>query len=116
MKITVAKNAGFCFGVERAARLIEDEIAKGIKGQRIFTLGKLIHNDTYNAYLAKCGVGVAEIDDIARLVAEAREDAPVKVFVRAHGIAREVSEMLIRGAEQNSSFSFVDCTDGRAHV
>ena len=62
-QITVAKNAGFCFGVARAAKLIEAEIAKKTEGQRIFTLGKLIHNDTYNAYLAENGVGVASADD-----------------------------------------------------
>ena len=110
MKITVAKNAGFCFGVERAARLIEDEIAKKLKGQRIFTLGKLIHNDTYNAHLAECGVGVAETEDIPRLINEANESAPVKVFVRAHGIARDVMDMLVSGSAKNPSFSFVDCT------
>ena len=106
MNITVAKNAGFCFGVERAARLIEDEIAKKIKGQRIFTLGKLIHNDTYNAHLADCGVEVAETEDIPRLINEASETAPIKVFVRAHGIAREVMNTLVSGAEQNPNFSF----------
>ena len=109
-RVTVAKNAGFCFGVARAAKLIETEIARGIKGQRIFTLGKLIHNDTYNAFLHDCGVRVAETEDIDRLASEASENAPVKVFVRAHGIPKQIKELLDRSAAKNKHFSFVDCT------
>ena len=110
INVTVAKNAGFCFGVERAAKAIESEIARGIRGQRIFTLGKLIHNDTYNSYLHSCGVRVAETHDIERLSDEACESAPVKIFVRAHGIKREVMELLRASADKNPHFSFVDCT------
>ena len=52
IKVTVAKSAGFCFGVARAADAVESEIKIDPRGERIFTLGKLIHNDTYNARLA----------------------------------------------------------------
>ncbi len=110
VQITVAKNAGFCFGVARAARLIESEIAKKALGARIFTLGKLIHNDTYNAYLASNGVEVADASDIERLAAEAREGAEVKIFVRAHGIEKNVKRLLEGAAERNPYFSYVDCT------
>ncbi len=109
-KVTVAANAGFCFGVARAASAVEKEIATAKPGERIFTLGKLIHNDTYNARLAAKGVAVADVSDIARLAAEACEAAPVKVFVRAHGIPRETEELLIKGTSENPWFSFVDCT------
>ncbi len=110
MQITVAKNAGFCFGVARAAKLIEAEIAGRAQGERIFTLGKLIHNDTYNAYLAANGVGVASQDDIERLAQEAKEGASVKIFVRAHGIEKKVKQQLEDAANKNPYFSFVDCT------
>ena len=110
IQITVAKNAGFCFGVARAAKLIEAEIAKKTEGQRIFTLGKLIHNDTYNAYLAENGVGVASADDIPSLAMEAKEGAEVKIFVRAHGIEKNVKRLLEMSAAENKYFSFVDCT------
>ena len=49
--ITIAQHAGFCFGVTRATDMIAEKIASA-DGDRIFTLGKLIHNDTYNAELA----------------------------------------------------------------
>ena len=110
MQITVAKNAGFCFGVARAAKLIEDEIEKKIPGQRIFTLGKLIHNETYNAKLAKNGVGVISVEDIPNLAADAKKGAEVKIFIRAHGVEKSVKRMLEDGAKANPYFSYVDCT------
>lgn len=42
MKIEVAKEAGYCYGVERALRLVE-EARESLAGP-IFTLGPLIHN------------------------------------------------------------------------
>ena len=110
VKVTVAKNAGFCFGVSRAASLVEAEMKNAAAGERIFTLGKLIHNDTYNARLAASGVCVAELEDIERLAGEACADAPVKIFVRAHGITRETEELLEVCAGKNPYFSYVDCT------
>ena len=43
--VTVAKNAGFCFGVARATKAVETEMADHPAGERIFTLGRLIHNE-----------------------------------------------------------------------
>ena len=110
VKVTVARNAGFCFGVARAAKLVEDEIEKGVVGQRIYTLGKLIHNDTYNAYLASRGVGVAQTEDIERLASESSESAPVKIFVRAHGIPVGTAKKLMEMSQKHPFFSYVDCT------
>ena len=39
--ITVAKNAGFCFGVKRAVDMVFDLTRKG---EKIATLGEIIHN------------------------------------------------------------------------
>ena len=110
VKVTVAKSAGFCFGVARAAKFVENEIASAPEGERIYTLGKLIHNDTYNARLASQGVKVAEKDDIERLSDEATAVSPVKVFVRAHGISKETEAMLDGASKKNPYFSYVDCT------
>ena len=109
-KVTVAKHAGFCFGVAQAARAVEDEIAEASRGERIYTLGKLIHNDTYNKRLADAGVGIAEACDLREIAAAACESAPVKVFVRAHGIPRETEELLCSCRDENPYFSFADCT------
>ena len=41
MNVTVAKSAGFCFGVKRAIDTVYQEIEKG---EKVFTLGPIIHN------------------------------------------------------------------------
>ncbi len=109
MKITVAENAGFCFGVRRADRLIREKISRD-GGRGVFTLGKLIHNDGYMADLETDGVRVASAEDLPRLAASATEENPVCVFVRAHGMTLETENALTAFASENPYFSFVDCT------
>ena len=108
--VTVAKNAGFCFGVARATKAVEHEMANHPAGERIFTLGRLIHNEIYNQRLAAGGVTVISAEDLPRLAAEATPEAPVKVFVRAHGMTEETERLLEACRAENPSFSFVDCT------
>ncbi len=108
-KVTVAENAGFCFGVKRATELIEAKIAER-DGSHIYTVGKLIHNDTYNARLAAAGVGVIDEKDIERLAASACEENRVVLFVRAHGMTRQTDSLLRGSAASNPYFSYVDCT------
>ena len=64
--ITVARHAGFCFGVRRATDAVEAKLASG-DGSRVFTLGKLIHNDGYNEHLRERGVSEITADDIRSL-------------------------------------------------
>ncbi len=114
-EVVIAKNAGFCFGVARATAAVENEMAavrrgERTPGERIFTLGRLIHNETYNQRLAAGGVTMIGEGDIERLCREATPDAPVKVFVRAHGMTAETEARLTRCAAENPHFSFVDCT------
>ena len=110
MEITIAKNAGFCFGVKRATDSLEEKIENRKDGERIYTLGTLIHNETYNDMLRAKGVEVTHIGSIDGLAQSASEDAPVTVFIRAHGIPREDEEMLRSAAEKNPYFTYVDCT------
>lgn len=109
-EIIVAKNAGFCFGVARATQAVEKEMASHSAGERIFTLGRLIHNETYTARLAAGGVSVIGVADLERLSAEASLTSPVKIFVRAHGMTAETEALLTRLSAENPYFSFVDCT------
>lgn len=110
--IRVAENAGFCFGVKRATDAVEKRLdgAGGESGERIYTLGHLIHNDGYIRYLESRGVRCVSERDIERLCDEAGESTPAVVFVRAHGVTRETLEMLERCAERNPHFSFEDMT------
>ena len=57
MKITVAKTAGFCFGVNRAVNLVYRLLEEG---KRVYTLGPIIHNPQMVADLASRGVTAVE--------------------------------------------------------
>ena len=107
--IEIAKGAGFCFGVKRATDALEEAIAKN-DGERLYTLGTLIHNDIYNKQLKEQGVDVVSISDIPALAESASGASPVRVFVRAHGIPREDERLLSEWSEKNPYFSYVDCT------
>ena len=110
MKVTVAETAGFCFGVKRATESLESALAGQKKGERIYTLGTLIHNETYNKSLADRGVGVTDMEGVRAIAESADESSPVKVFVRAHGIPKEDEARLEGYAEANPYFQYVDCT------
>ncbi len=108
--VRVAENSGFCFGVSSACGAVEKRVKDKSEGERIFTLGKLIHNDVYNARLKEKGVEITCEQELEVLCESANENAPVCVFVRAHGIPAQTEELLQKLAEKNKYFSFVDCT------
>lgn len=91
MKIIVAKNAGFCFGVKRAVDAVENIIGKY---GHIYTYGELIHNNDVIKMLAGRGVMVTE--DIDSLP----DAADTLVVIRSHGISRADHEKIeARGFE-----------------
>lgn len=108
--IIIAENSGFCFGVRRAADSIEKALDEARPGERIFTLGRLIHNETYNAGLTARGVNVINDGDIPALAESACESSPVTVFIRAHGTSRTTEKILTDAAKNNSFFTYKDCT------
>ncbi len=110
MSITVAKNAGFCFGVKRATDRLEAAIAQRRAGERIFTLGNIIHNDVYNFFLRESGVKVLRIDEVEAVASTASDDSPVTLFVRAHGIPKQHEAMLAELSRKNPCFKYEDCT------
>ncbi len=79
--ITVAKTAGFCYGVKRAVDGVYNEIEAGNK---IATLGHLIHNGQVIADLSE--KGVYSYDSVL--------DIPLDytVVIRAHGVGKKVYE------------------------
>lgn len=79
--INVAKNGGFCFGVQRAVKMAEEELAASGK---LLMLGEIIHNQHVTDDLAIRGGRV--IEDIS----EAK--AGDTVLIRAHGCPPEVYE------------------------
>ena len=85
MEVIVAASAGFCFGVERAVNTVYSEVEKG---EDIYTLGPIIHNDTVVRDLEKKGVTV--IEDISDL-ADRRNGT---VIIRSHGVSKQIAEAL----------------------
>ena len=89
MEIIIAKNAGFCFGVKRAVEMAEKALEKG---EKVYCLGSLIHNQQVIEKLAQKGlVTVEKVDDIP---------AGAKFVVRSHGIDPKIVESIVaRGGE-----------------
>lgn len=82
-KFFVAKTAGFCFGVDRAVKIVYNSLDNRCK---VVTLGPIIHNkDVVSDFEAK---GVSVIRDVS----EAAPD--MKVVIRSHGVGRQVYEEL----------------------
>ena len=80
MKVTKAKTAGFCFGVNRAVDMTTN-LAKS--GKKVATMGPLIHNHQAIEALEK--LGVITMDSL---------DAPegYEVVLRSHGVEKHVYE------------------------
>ena len=83
MSVTIAKNAGFCFGVSRAVELVE-EAAKS--GKTVSTLGPIIHNRHQVGRFEEMGVSV---------ISEPEDAVPGStVIIRSHGVSRSVQQRL----------------------
>ncbi len=89
MSVTVAKNAGFCFGVSRAVELVEQAASAG---KQVVTLGPIIHNRHVVERFDKLGVKVIDAPDQAQ--------PGMTVIIRSHGVPKRVSDILEeRGVE-----------------
>ena len=94
MKITLAKSAGFCFGVARAVKQAESYISEGVSA---CTLGPLIHNPLFVKSLEDKGVYVAK--DIS-LVKDG-----YTLIIRTHGITKEALAEI-----EDSGIKYFDAT------
>lgn len=83
MKVLLADEYGFCFGVERAVEMVEDSL---LKSETVRTLGPLIHNDQEMERLG--GKGVTTITEPVQIK---RGETAV---IRAHGVTPEVQREL----------------------
>lgn len=78
--ITLAKTAGFCFGVRRAVEAVE----KSLKNGKTATLGEIIHNGDVVETLKKHGARIIHSPE------EANKDETV--IIRSHGVPDEIYE------------------------
>ena len=87
MKITIARYAGFCFGVRRAID-ITFKVRQKKPHKKIYTLGQIIHNPQVIEALKRRGIGIVHDTDDERL------KAGDIAIVRAHGIAPDKKQAL----------------------
>jgi 4-hydroxy-3-methylbut-2-enyl diphosphate reductase len=94
MEIIIAKNAGLCYGVQRALTLAR-KVRKSSEG-RVLTFGDLIHNPQVIDDLKRQGIESA--DALGRL------DRGT-VIIRSHGVSPDVYEKM-----KSKNISIVDAT------
>lgn len=85
MNIEIDKNSGYCFGVEYAIEMAEDELNES--GQ-LYCLGDIVHNHMEVDRLAAKGLKVIEHSDLKEL-------RNCKVLIRAHGEPPETYKIAI---------------------
>lgn len=88
MKVEVDTKSGFCFGVQNAVEIAEKAL---IDGNKVFSLGSIVHNDVEVERLS--GLGLETIDH-----KRFKELTDSKVLIRAHGEPPETYAL----AEQNN--------------
>ncbi len=81
MKIILAKNSGFCFGVRSAVELAEKNA-----GPKTYTYGNIIHNERVLTALAEKGIKSTE--DLSVL------EPSSTVIIRSHGAKKSVYDYL----------------------
>jgi 4-hydroxy-3-methylbut-2-enyl diphosphate reductase len=85
MKVTLAKSAGFCFGVKRAVEMVYKEAEMG---KKVYTLGPIIHNEQVVQDLEQKGVRVIDTPE------ELSKAEDATVIIRSHGISADVYHQL----------------------
>ncbi|MBR5529038.1 MAG: bifunctional 4-hydroxy-3-methylbut-2-enyl diphosphate reductase/30S ribosomal protein S1 [Oscillospiraceae bacterium] len=79
MSVTLAKSAGFCFGVNRAVELVE---AAAKSGKSVVTLGPIIHNRHAVNHFEEMGVRVID--------SPAQAQPGDTVVIRSHGVSKAI--------------------------
>jgi len=85
MKVTLAKTAGFCFGVKRAVDMVYKEAEKGSK---VYTFGPIIHNEEVVDDLASKGVGLIHTIEELKGITEGT------IIIRSHGVSKEIYDII----------------------
>ncbi len=94
MEVVLAKTAGFCYGVNRAVELAENQ---NTNDKKTVTLGPLIHNPNVVENLKSKGIYC--VND------EKEVEAASKVIIRTHGVSKEILSKL-----EEKSCEIVDAT------
>lgn len=85
MEVTIDQNSGYCFGVEFAIQMAEDEMEDG----SLYCLGDIVHNSMEVERLNKKGLQIIDRQEL-----ESIRDA--KVLIRAHGEPPETYQLALK--------------------
>lgn len=86
MKVTIDKNSGYCFGVEFAIQMAEDELAHE---ETLYCLGDIVHNRMEVERLHQQGLRIIDREQLAEI-----HDS--KVLIRAHGEPPETYQLALQ--------------------
>ena len=86
MEVTVAKTAGFCFGVRRAVEKVYEQIETSVKS--VYTYGPIIHNEEVVNDLKHRGVSVIEDEEQLKALKSG------VVIIRSHGVGKRIYDIL----------------------
>jgi len=96
MKVEIDEHSGFCFGVQNAVEIAEKALSSG---EKVFSLGPIVHNDKEVERLKSLGLESITHDHF-RLLKDC------KVLIRAHG---EPPETYITAEKNNISIIEATC-------
>jgi len=96
MVVEVDKYSGFCFGVQNAVEIAEKALTSG---EKVFSLGPIVHNDKEVERLSSLGLESIDHDQFSHL-------KNVKVLIRAHG---EPPETYLTASQNNISIIEATC-------
>lgn len=110
MPLTVAKTAGFCFGVRRAVDTVYEQLERisSTSSPKLFTLGEIIHNAQVVEELDSLGaVAVDSLEKLLELEEQlSQQNRPyIPVIIRSHGVPQNVYEAL-----DSRSIPYIDAT------
>lgn len=102
MEVTLAKTAGFCFGVKRAVDEVYRQCKKAASDKKkVYTYGPIIHNDQVVEDLATQGVCVLSGQKDLRQI----QEKTGTIIIRSHGVDRETQKLM-----EETGLEIVDAT------
>lgn len=96
MVVEIDRKSGFCFGVQNAVEIAEEAL---LRGERVFSLGPIVHNDKEVERLSALGLVSLDHDQFNNL-------KDCKVLIRAHG---EPPETYLTAAQNNITIIEATC-------
>lgn len=96
MVVEIDKKSGFCFGVQNAVEIAEKAL---LKGEKVFSLGPIVHNDREMERLATLGLASISYEEFRKL-------KNCKILIRAHG---EPPEIYITAKKNNITIIEATC-------